>query len=145
VTNPEWIKLFRQLPVDLHNKLILILNNRAEIVVDSIYRLEPAFAVMRARLGGTIEGGLLVMTPYSQITSVYVTREVPEENVTGMFEGNGSSLVETNGKLPGSHHAAAVPESAKAGGPQASQDPNAVRNNLLERLRAARQAAVPGK
>jgi hypothetical protein len=145
VTNPEWIKLFRQLPEDLHNKLILILNNRAEIVVDSIYRLEPAFAVMRARLGGTIDGGLLVMTPYSQITSVYVTREVPEENVKGMFESNTPSSAETNGKLPGSHHAAA-PEPPKAAGPQAtSQDPNAVRNNLLERLRAARQAAVPGK
>jgi hypothetical protein len=144
VTNPEWIKLFHQLPADLHNKLILILNNRAEVVVDTIYRLEPTFAVMRARLGGTIEGGLLVMTPYCQIASIYVSREVPEENVKAMFEGNPSNSAETNGRLPGSHHAAPLPESSKGVGPQGStQDPNAVRNNLLERLRAARQAAVP--
>jgi hypothetical protein len=145
VTNPEWIKLFRQIPQDLHNKLILILRNRSEVVVETIYRLEPAFAVMRARMGGTIEGGLLVMTPYNQITSIYVTREVPEENVKALFEAKPpAAQTETNGRLSGSHHASPMPEPSK---PLAQQpvapDPAALRNNLLERLRAARQAAAP--
>jgi len=145
VTNPEWIKLFRQMPQDLHSKLILILRNRTEIVVDSIYRLEPAFMVMRARLGGTIEGGLLVMTPYNQITSMYVNREVPEENVNAIFETKlPAEKPEANGKLSGSHHPAPAAETPKPVAAQpAAADPNAVRNNLLERLRAARQAAIP--
>jgi hypothetical protein len=145
VTNPEWIKLFRQMPQDLHNRLILILRNRTEIVVDNIYRLEPSFMVMRARLGGTIEGGLLVMTPYNQITSMYVNREVPEENVTAIFETKpAAEKPEANGKLSGSHHPAPAAETPKpAAAQQLATDPNAVRNNLLERLRAARQAAIP--
>lgn|SRR5262249_11040158 len=145
VTNAEWIKLFRQLPQDLHSKLILVLHNRTEIVIDAIYRLEPAFAVIRGRLGGTIEGGLLVMTPYNQITSMYITREIPEENVRAIFENMQPGTVAeagANSKLSDSDHAAPAPEPANPQAP--APDPSAMRSNLLERLRAARAAGAPG-
>jgi len=145
VTNAEWIKLLRQLPQDLHSKLILVLHNRTEIVIDAIYRLEPSFAVIRGRLGGTIEAGLLVMTPYNQITSMYVTREIPEENVRAIFENaQPVALAEAgaDSKLGGSAHAAPTPEPANPQAP--TPDTSAMRSNLLERLRAARAAAAPG-
>ena len=54
--NAEWITLLRQIPQALQNKVSLVLQNRSDISVDSIMRLEPSFVVLRGRLGGTTEG-----------------------------------------------------------------------------------------
>ena len=163
--NAEWIALFRQLPKELHSQLVLVAQNRSDISVDTIFRLEPSFMVIRGRMGGTTETGLLFLFPYDQISSVFINREVKEGEVDELFDKNpavgrlAASHQAANGdngvtRLNGSQHdsgprsttAAAIatvatlaPVMARPGG-----DPSSVaRNNLLERLRAARNAAMP--
>jgi hypothetical protein len=152
--NAEWIALLRQLPKELQSQLVIVAQNRTDISVEAIFRFEPTFMVIRGRQGGTTETGLLFMFPYDQISSVFVNREVKEEEVEAMFKNMapvarlGASQTGANGKqkLPPSQQAAAPPAPA----PVATQvrppgaDPSSVaRNNLLERLRAARNAALP--
>ena len=151
--NAEWISLFRQLPKELHSQLVVVAQNRSDISVDSIFRLEPTFMVIRGRLGGTTENGLLFLFPYDQISSVFVNREMKEDEVETLFQNivpvnrlAAASHQGTNGtaKLP----ASATPAPAAKPAPIAAQarqgDPSSIaRNNLLERLRAARNAAAP--
>src|SRR5882724_6134840 len=84
--NAEWISLFRQLPKELHSQLVLVAQNRTDISVDSIFRLEPTYMVIRGRLGGTTETGLLFLFPYDQISSVFVNREVKEDEAEALFQ-----------------------------------------------------------
>jgi hypothetical protein len=146
MTNSDWVSLFRQLPKELHNVLILIAQNRAEIVVDTIHRLEPTFAVIRGRMGGTIESGMLFMMPYDQICSMYVARELKDEEVRKIFENEQADAPATNGKLSQSSQGIAPTQRLSGSvtpGTQPVAEPATVRSNLLERLRAARQAVAP--
>jgi hypothetical protein len=167
--NAEWIALFRQLPKDLHSQLILVGQNRNEISIESIFRLEPNFLIVRGRVAGTTECGLLFLVPYDQLSTIYVTRELTEEDVNRMFEtivppSRPSSISHpgSNGAVrlkPSQQGASQRPSSASssdsfptpsavpvAATARPSGDPSSVaRNNLLERLRAARNAAMPPK
>ena len=83
--NADWIALFRRMPEELHCKLVLVMQNRTDISIDTIFRLEPSYVVIRGRLGGTVEGGLLFMVPYDQITNIFVNREIKEDEVNALF------------------------------------------------------------
>jgi hypothetical protein len=157
--NAEWVALFSKMPQAIHAKLVLVLQNRSDIAIDTIFRLEPSFIVLRGRLGGTTETGLLFMVPYDQITSFYINREVKEEEINTIFEAaahvppalkasshqaaakpafNGAVPAAAVGPRPSVHGIVTAP-APKLGEPPATT----ARNNLLERLRAARNAAMP--
>ncbi len=158
----EWIALFRQIPEAIQNKISLVLQNRTNISVDAIFRLEPSFVVLRGRLGGTTEGGLLFIVPYDQITNLCVNRELGEEEINAIFTVPAAAPIKapshqgaSRSSIPGLRPSkqgtppapapAAVSVAAKqAESPPVPQAPaTAARNNLLERLRAARNAALP--
>src|SRR5262245_41295182 len=79
--NAEWIALLRQIPKELHSQLVLVAQNRSDISVESICRLDPTYMVIKGRIGGTTEAGLLFMFPYDQISTVYVGREMKEDEI----------------------------------------------------------------
>jgi hypothetical protein len=142
--NAEWISLFRQLPQEVHSQLILVFQNRQDISVETILRIDASYLAVRGRLGGTTESGLMFIVPYAQLSSVYLNREVREEEVAHL-------LGAANGRLNIGSHQGAARVAQPAGdrpGPSATPVPSqpvapavAARNNLLERLRAARNAA----
>jgi hypothetical protein len=144
--NADWAAIFRQFPADMHAQLVLVLNNRMEVSIETIFRIEPTYLMVRGRMGGTTDGGILYMVPYSQMTAVYLFRQIIEEEVAAIF-GSPSSSNKTlqrsaNGTerpvAPGPSQSTPIPGFGKA--PEATA---VARNNLLERLRAARQAATP--
>ena len=151
--NADWVALIRRLPQELHNQLVLVLQNRMEISVETVFRLEPAYAVIRGRLAGTTEGGLLFMLPYDQLTGAYFFKAVTEAEVNSIFTGPVPLRPSSNqGRLKPSSIApmpAVVPVAppsinSNAPPPRPVEAPaTAARNNLLERLRAARNAALP--
>src|SRR5690349_8877262 len=83
--NAEWIALFRQMPPDMHCQAVLVLNNRAEVSIEAVFRVEPAYVMVRGRMGGTTDGGLLFTVPYDQIAAMYVYRDVKEEDIQKIF------------------------------------------------------------
>ncbi len=162
--NAEWVALFQKMPEEIHTKLVLVLQNCTDISIDTIFRLEPTFIVLRGRLGGTTETGLLFMVPYDQITSFYINREVKEEEIDTIFAAAkpAAAPIPTPLKVS-SHQAGAKPSAngtaqvavagprlsaqgtaAPAPAPKLAEPPaTTARNNLLDRLRAARNAALP--
>jgi hypothetical protein len=168
--NNEWITMLRQIPTELHQQTVLVLNNKMEITVEMVLRLDQTFTAVRGRLSGTTDGGLLFLVPYDQLTAVYMFKQMTEDEVDKMFGAVkatsrlgttsaqalrvGSAIPGTPGSSLGSKPApaplpaAATGASAPAPGtmPSFGRPPESTavaRNNLLERLRAARQAAAP--
>src|SRR5207245_7176765 len=83
--NSEWITVFRQLPPDLYQQTVLVLNNRSEVTIETILRIEPTFLAIRGRMGGTTEGGLMFLVPYDQLTAIYMFKTMNEAEVEAMF------------------------------------------------------------
>lgn len=145
--NAEWAALFRQIPQDWHHQLSLVLVNRAEIAVEAFFRVEPAMAIIRGRMGGTTDGGMTFMVPYDQLAAICVNRTLAEQDVAEMFKNSpqvnplpksnqGNALKPLAANAPSATPVPVVPSFGRP--PEAT---SVARNNLLERLRAARQAA----
>lgn len=157
--NADWIKLFKQLPSDYHNQIVLVLKNRTEISMESLFRVEPTHLVVRGRLGGTTDGGLLFVVPFDEVTTIYLNREVKESEVEQLFgppktpsrlippSRQGVKTVLVDPPIAAATPSPATPQpAAPAAVPAFGRAPDTTsvaRNNLLERLRAARQAAMP--
>ncbi len=157
--NADWIKLFRQLPPEYHNQIVLVLQNRTEICMETLFRVEPTHLIVRGRLGGTTDGGLLFIVPFNELTTVYLNKEVKESEVDQLFgpPKTPSRLISPSRQAvktvmadpaaaPASPVGSAAPAAAPAAVPAFGRAPDTTtvaRNNLLERLRAARQAAMP--
>src|SRR5947209_1861481 len=132
--NAEWIALLRHLPKELQSQLVIVAQNRTDISVETIFRLEPTFMVIRGRLGGTTETGLLFMFPYDQISSMFVNREVKEDEAEALFQNMvpaarlGASQTGVNGKakLPASQQAAPAPAPAQVAAQARPGDPSSV-------------------
>jgi hypothetical protein len=78
---PAWLSLLRRLPAALHDSLIIVTTNTAEIVVSSIVRAERDFLVVRGRMAGSQETGRLVFVPFDQINYVGLNKTVSEADV----------------------------------------------------------------
>lgn len=157
--NTDWIKLFKQLPSEYHNQLVLVLQNRTEISMESLFRVEPTHLLVRGRLGGTTEGGLLFVVPFDELTTIYINREVKESEVDQLFgppktpsrlispSRQGVKTVVVDPPIAAATPPAPPPQPVAPGAVpafgRAPDTTSVARNNLLERLRAARQAAMP--
>jgi len=143
--NAEWAALFRQFPPEMHSQLVVALNNRMEVSIETIFRIDTSYLVVRGRMGGTTDGGMLYTVPYSEMTAIYALHQITEEQVDMIFgpAGVGKALprsaVAAEKPAP-QPNAQATPLPAFGKPPEATA---VARNNLLERLRAARQAATP--
>ena len=82
---PSWIALFRRIPAKLHDSLALTLVTGAEIVMQSILRVESEFVILRGRMAGSTDPGRVVVLPYGQIVSVAFTKRMLEPEVQEIF------------------------------------------------------------
>jgi hypothetical protein len=146
--NADWTNILNQIPTELQCQLMVVLNNRAEIAVETIYRVESPFVVLRGRMGGTTEDGLMFVLPYDQLSGVYLTRGISDADVEAMFSAplggektSGSAQGTAERPAPDSSTGKSTPAVPSFG--RAPEATSIARNNLLERLRAARQAAAP--
>lgn len=80
-----WIALFRRIPLNLHDGLILSLTTGSEVVVQKFVKLEPDFVILRGRMAGTQDNGRVVLLPYSNIVTINVTRRLLEAEIEGIF------------------------------------------------------------
>ena len=146
--NAEWAAMFRQVPEALHAQLMLVLANRAEIAVENICRLDPNFIAFRGRMGGTTDTGLFFMLPYDQLSGVYLSRVLTDEEIQAILTTPNASAEQ---RVPSAQGNTERPSPSHDGTPKqvvpsfgrAPDATSVARNNLLERLRAARAAASP--
>jgi hypothetical protein len=95
---PSWIALLERIPVKLHDTLALTLVTGAEIMMQSLLRLESDFAIIRGRMAGSIDAGRVIILPYDQIVNLAFTKRMLEPEVQAVF---GETLESPSAKVEG--------------------------------------------
>jgi hypothetical protein len=143
MTNREWIEAFELFPVEQHNQLVITLQNGTDLVVETLFRFEPNFLVMRGRQGGNVDESRAFFVPYSQMLYLRLERIVKLKELYALFGEDVPEHLQREGALLGTDGAAA-PDS-KRGKPASGGVPtetSGVKTNLLERIRAARATSI---
>jgi hypothetical protein len=75
---PAWVSLLRRVPADMHGTLAFVLTTGAEVVVQSIVRLEHDFIIVRGRMAGSMDTGRVVVVPLDQINFLAFNKKMTE-------------------------------------------------------------------
>lgn len=135
MTSTEWIDMIRLIPEAEHTKLVIVLKNGTELCVDTLYRFEHSFLVMRGRQGGTIDESRAFLVPYDQMMCVRLDRVVKIDELDAMFMLEAQPVTRPT-ETP------LVPVSATPTPTSAPTDPAAASRLLLERIRAVRASSA---
>jgi hypothetical protein len=119
----SWIALFERIPAKLHDTLALTLVTGAEILMQSLLRLESDFAILRGRMSGSTDAGRVIVLPYHQIVNLAFMKRMLEPEVEAIFGEILESGGETGGQAPATEEAAA--ETSAPGEDQAAANPGA--------------------
>jgi hypothetical protein len=84
----SWIALFRRIPANLHDGLVLSLTTGAEVVVQRFVKLDTDVVILRGRMAGTQDNGRVVILPYCNLIAVNFTRRISEAEVESIFGKN---------------------------------------------------------
>jgi hypothetical protein len=135
--NQEWIDMFRVIPPEHHNQIVVVLQNGSEISIDTFFRFEPNFLLARGRVSGTTDENRAFFVPYNQMLYFRIERIMKLEELEEF-------LINRTEAAPEAEQAPVVPIPApSANGGSSAVDPNSTRNALLERIRAARATQGP--
>lgn len=80
-----WEMLFRAIPEEQQNNVILITRAGVEISIQCLLRIEPECIVIRGRLSGSQDAGRVFFIPYQQIDNIGFFREMKEADFHAMF------------------------------------------------------------
>ncbi len=141
MTNKEWIDMLRSVPEENQNTIVVVLQNGCEINVDTFFRFEGNYVIMRGRVGGTTDEGRAFFVPYSQMLYFRIERVTNLAELREMLGGTIGALPATIEPVLPIVPVAAIPANAPV------TEATASRNALLDRIRAARatQAAPPSR
>src|SRR5262249_50500543 len=67
MTNQEWIDMLKVIPEEDQNTLVVVLQNGAEVNIDTFIRFESNYVIIRGRVGGTTDEGRAFFIPYDQM------------------------------------------------------------------------------
>src|SRR5262245_27902766 len=81
-----WISLVQTIPPQFHEGLSLFLVNGVELSVQAFLRMEEQFIVIRGRLMGSTDAGLVFFVPYEQVTCLAYSKPMKEEVVQAWFQ-----------------------------------------------------------
>jgi hypothetical protein len=137
--NEEWIDMLRVIPFEQQNQIVLVLKNQSEVAVDTLFRYEHNFMVLRGRVAGTTDESRAFFIPYDQMVYYRLERVVNLTELQSIFDSlpERSSVAEAETSPPTPDQAPeAAPPTVPNGTPVT--DATATRNALLDRIRAAR-------
>lgn len=143
-----WGWLFRRVPPEQQNQLMLVTGSGTEIAIQAILRVEPDFIAIKGRLSGSQDAGRVFFIPFTNIDYFGFQRDVKEEEFDAIFGA---------GNLTSSAPAPALPAEAPAhGGATAVADPAAsksasvsqktplpLKSEVLERFRSRIATSSP--
>ena len=88
----SWITLFRRIPTNLHDGLVLTISTGGEVVVQKIIKLDVDVVVIRGRMAATHDAGRVMVLPFSQLIAINFVRRLSEQDVTNVFGQNAQSF-----------------------------------------------------
>jgi hypothetical protein len=131
----------QKLTPDDRSKIMLVLRNGIGINVEVLFRTEPEYLVIRGREAGTTDENRAFFLPYEEIAYMKLERSVKLTDLQRMY---GSASDALSAEADGSAKAEPAPAPIETA-PAPAVDPAVIaRQNLLERLRAARTSAGTG-
>ncbi len=140
------LELLQRLPKEDHAKIMLVLTSGIGINVDVLFKTEPEYLVIRGREAGTSDENRAFFLPYGEVAYLKLERSV---KLTELQKWYGLPIDPSLEDAPaGNGTVAPVPapaDAAPAPAPAPAVDPATIaRQNLLERIRAARTSAGMG-
>jgi hypothetical protein len=132
-----WVELLRLLPEKQHANLILMTADASEVAVQNLIRLEADYVVLRGRVAGTSDTGLIFFIPYDRIVFARFQKLVPEEMVYRLYGMTPPEAKPAEAKPECDPQAAeAKPDdpAKRAGGAPPTHEVNC--KDLLDRLRS---------
>lgn len=145
MTNHEWIEMFQMIPPEQHNQLVITLQDGTDLVVETLFKFEPHFLVMRGRQGGSIDESRAFFIPYSRMLYTRIERVVKMKELYALFNEDVPEHLQREGATLGEESSDASttsPDSKLKPRPAVGSEGTGVKTNLLERIRAARSASV---
>jgi hypothetical protein len=142
------VDICKRIPVADHPKIQFILKTGLQLNVDVFVRFEPSYVCFRGREGGNVDEGRAFFMPYDDVVTVKIERLVKVGELKRMYGEDGG--VDEDEKFLGK---AAAADAGKAKpihptvkpAPSGPIDPAQIaKQNLLDRIRAARTAAGVG-
>jgi hypothetical protein len=137
------LDLIKRLPPTDHTKTVFVLHSGISINMDMLFRSEPEYLVIRGREAGTNDDGRAFFLPYAEVAYVKIERVVKVTDLKTMYgvpitAADDDTLPVATGEAAATPSESASPSTAPAA-PAPAMDPAAIaRQNLLERIRAAR-------
>jgi hypothetical protein len=86
--NAAWMALWRRLPPDQHDQLMVVTAIGTEIAIQNILRIEEDFVVIRGRLAGSSDTGRVFFIPYNQINYAGFQKAIKEDEFNALFGEN---------------------------------------------------------
>ena len=160
MTRDDLMEMFERIPPGMHAQVNLVLRNTFVLSVDTVARFEEMYVVFRGREGGTSDEGRGFFVPYDEVSYIRIERPVRVGELKSMFgetgyqdaddrleaETQAFEAAKASGKPGETPMPAPVP--AAPATPIIASDPASIaRQNLLDRIRAARAniAGTTGK
>ena len=142
--NVEWIEMLKLIPEEQQNTLALVLRGGSEIMVEMFHRYEPNFLVVRGRLGGTTDEGRAFFVPYDEMLYYRIERVVKLDDLKALCDPDGAAADAAATKVtapvaPPTLSGSTAPPNLT---PSTSDPATMLRQNLLERIRAARASTA---
>jgi hypothetical protein len=127
----DFVNLFERLPIEEHARTQIVMRANVNISVDTLIRLEEAYAVIRGREAGNQDEGRAFFVPYDEVSCIKLERVVQSVELERWFSDR-PTIQRQDG-------AGSAPLAETPPPPPEALDPAVIaRQNLLERIRAAR-------
>jgi hypothetical protein len=137
----DLLELIQKLPPSDLSKIMLVLHNGIGIIVDTLFKTEPEFLVIRGREAGTTDENRAFFLPYGEVAYLKLERSVKLTELQRMYGMPiDAALADTPEGGSDTDTPGPVGEDGAAQSP--AVDPAVIaRQNLLDRIRAARTSA----
>ena len=140
--------LLNVIPESDLTKTVLMLKNGVSINIDTIFRKEKDYLMVRGREAGSNDEGRAFFLPYEEISYIKIERLVKLNELRAMYGEalQAVGLADSDDELAQTPQPTATLKAAAPIAPAAAMDPAAIaKANLLERIRHARTSAARGK
>jgi hypothetical protein len=83
----EWVRLFKNAPPEAQDGMILGIANGSTVAVQDLVRIDPEYVIVKGRLGGTTDAGMIFCLPYDQLTFFVFNKPLTDEQYSQTFGG----------------------------------------------------------
>jgi hypothetical protein len=138
----EVMDVLQKIPEDKLVKTMLVLNVGSSINIDCVMRKEPGYLVVRGREAGSNDEGRGFFVPYEQIAFIKLELPLKQNDFRAMYGEplKAGSVLDEPDPTPAPGQLPAIPKVSASVAPT-----DIAKQNLLDRLRAARTSSGTGK